>query len=203
MKSCFIFDIDGTLIDSEAVDHKAMQSALREQGMEFSQEQLRPYFGRPGRFALEDLGVSDIDGTMRRWEELAYAELDQIQVFDGIEDTLVALRARGARLGIVTSRTKYQFAQGVAPIGLTHYFDAYVCADEVAHPKPAPDSMLECLRRLDKSAEQAVYIGDGPFDMKCAEAAGVTSVLALWGAHAPENIRSDCRLQSPKEILEL
>ena len=67
------------------------------------------------------------------------------------------------------------------PIGFTPWFDEIICADDVEHPKPAPDALLECLHRFGCKPEDAVYIGDSEYDMQCARSAGVKSVLALWG----------------------
>ncbi|MDO4271224.1 MAG: HAD family hydrolase [Eubacteriales bacterium] len=201
--NCFVFDIDGTLIDTAAVDQQAFHQALRENGYAFTPEQLRFSFGMPGREALRILGVDQIEAVVARWEALAYSRLPEVRVYDGVHETLGALRAAGKKCGIVTSRTRAQLAGGFSPIGLDHYFDTIVCADEVANPKPAPDELLECMRRLGCGAEETVYIGDSPYDMQCARSAGVKSALALWGCQEPETLEADCRLTHPSEILEL
>lgn len=203
MKRFFAFDIDGTLIDTVEVDQRAIQAVLREQGREYTIEQLRFSFGMPGREALRILQVPDIEGTIARWEQLAYAELDQIKPYAGMIDALTALRKRGAKLGIVTARTRLQYEAGFQPLGLEQYFDTVVCADEVQNPKPAPDELFECLRRLGGTAEQAVYIGDSRYDMQCAKAAGVTAALALWGCEEADKLEADHKLAHPSEILTL
>ncbi|MCQ5128111.1 HAD family hydrolase [Butyricicoccus faecihominis] len=203
MKRIFAFDIDGTLIDTVQVDQYAIQTVLREQGREYTLEELRFSFGMPGREALRILQVPDIEGTIARWEQLAYAELDKISPYEGVIETLCALRARGAKLGIVTARTRAQYEAGFQPLGLEKYFDTVVCADEVAHPKPAPDELHECLRRLGGTAEEAVYIGDSRYDMACARSAGVTAGLALWGCEEADALDADHKLSHPSEILKL
>ncbi|WP_283674549.1 HAD family hydrolase [Butyricicoccus sp. Marseille-Q5471] len=199
----FIFDIDGTLIDSAHVDQIAFQQALRAQGQDYTLEELRWSFGMPGRDALRKLGIADIEGTVTHWETLAYANLDQIKPYDGVLEVLTTLREQGCKLGVVTSRTRKQLEGGVTPLGLNGYFDEIICADDVAMPKPAPDGLLECLRRLGGTQTEAVYIGDSRYDMQCAAAAGVKSVLALWGCHEPDSLTADLRLETPAEILTL
>lgn len=202
---CFIFDIDGTLIDSAAVDQQALRRMLAEFGYHFTYEQLIFSFGMPGRRALAMLGIpaEQVEPMMERWEKLAYDRLDEIPMYDGIPETVAALRKSGCKCGIVTSRTRLQLEQGIEPIGFTPWFDEIVCADEVEHPKPAPDALLECLRRLDCPPEEAVYIGDSAYDMQCAGSAGVKSVLALWGCSEAEKLTSDLRFEHPSEILTL
>ena len=75
-------------------------------------------------------------------------------------------------------------------------------ADEVAAPKPAPDSIFALLERVGCAAEDTVFLGDSPYDMQCAHAAGVKSALALWGSHNPE-LQADFRLNHPSELLQM
>ena len=203
--NCYIFDVDGTLIDSSGVYLPALQQMLDEYGYAHTPEMLKTAFGMTGRQGLRYFGIPEEqhDEFMHRWESLAYENLLNVKIYDGILDTLHALREGGSKLGIVTSRTRAQFRDGVKPLGLDRYFDTVVCSDEVAHPKPAPDAALECLQRLGCAAGQAVYIGDSGFDMQCARFAGIRSVLALWGCHEPEKIESDLRFAHPAEILNL
>lgn len=203
MKELFIFDIDGTLIDSAAVDQRAFQAALREMGHDYALEDLRWSFGMPGREALKKLGVADIERTVSRWEQLAYEHLHEIKPYDGVFEVLTQLRARGGKLGIVTSRTRRQFRDGIAPLGIAPYFDEVVCADDVPRPKPAPDGLTECVARLGGTEQTAVYVGDSLYDMQCAKAAGVESALALWGCHEPDRLSADHRLSHPSEVLAL
>ncbi len=202
---CFIFDIDGTLIDSSAVDQQALRQMLAEFGYHFTYEQLIFSFGMPGRRALATLGIPSekIEPMMERWEKLAYDRLDEIPMYDGIPEVVNELRKSGCKCGIVTSRTRLQLEQGIEPIGFTPWFDEIICADDVEHPKPAPDALIECLRRFDCKPEEAVYIGDSEYDMQCAKSAGVKSVLALWGCSEAEKLTSDLRFEHPAEILTL
>ena len=73
---------------------------------------------------------------MHNWEQEAYRHFDRVLIYDGIVDTLHALRKAGHKLGIVTSRNRSQYDNGFVPLGLSDLFDAAVCADEVAVPKP-------------------------------------------------------------------
>ena len=148
--NCYIFDVDGTLIDSSGVYLPALQQMLDEYGYAHTPEMLKTAFGMTGRQGLRYFGIPEAqhDEFMHRWESLAYENLLNVKIYDGILDTLHALREGGSKLGIVTSRTRAQFRDGVKPLGLDRYFDTVVCSDEVAHPKPAPDAALECLQRL-------------------------------------------------------
>ena len=201
----FIFDVDGTLLNSAEVDQQCLQQMLREFGQEHTLEELRPSFGKPGRQTLADLGFSGeaAERAMDRWEGLTLERIAEVRAFDGVEAMLKALHERGCRCGIVTSRTHYQYDYGFSPLGLDGYFDAVICMEDAPRHKPAPDPLLECLRRMGGTADEAVYIGDSACDMECAAAAGVKSCLALWGIPEGAGIRADIELAAPADALKL
>lgn len=200
-----IFDVDGTLIDSAPVYLPALGYALNEHGYTPSPEQIQTAFGMTGWQGLTYCGVpaEQFDAVLHSWEEEAYRHLEHVTVYDGIVDTLRALKEGGNKLGIATSRNRSQYIHGVKPLGLSEFFDAVVCSDDVADPKPAPDELFECLKRMGGTAERAIFIGDSPYDMQCARAAGIKSGLALWGCHDPEQLIADIRLTHPSEILKI
>lgn len=201
----FIFDVDGTLLNSAEVDQQCLQQMLREFGQEHTLEELRPSFGKPGRQTLADLGFSGeaAERAMDRWEGLSQERIAEVRVFNRVEAMLKALHERGCHCGIVTSRTHYQYGYGFSPLGLDGYFDAVICMEDAPRTKPAPDPLLECLRRMGGTAAEAVYIGDSACDMECAAAAGVKSCLALWGIPEGACIRADIELAAPADALKL
>lgn len=201
----FIFDVDGTLLNSAEVDQQCLQQMLREFGQEHTLEELRPSFGKPGRQTLADLGFSGeaAERAMDRWEGLSQERIAEVRAFNGVEAMLKALHERGCRCGIVTSRTHYQYGYGFSPLGLDGYFDAVICMEDAPRTKPAPDPLLECLRRMGGTAAEVVYIGDSACDMECAAAAGVKSCLALWGIPEGACIRADIELAAPADALKL
>ena len=200
-----IFDVDGTLIDSAPVYLPALGQALNDHGYTPSPEQIQTAFGMTGWQGLAYCGVpeNEFDAVMHSWEQEAYRHLERVKVYDGIVDTLRALKEGGNKLGIATSRNRSQYTHGVKPLGLSDFFDAVVCSDDVADPKPAPDELFECLQRMGGTIEQAIFIGDSAYDMQCARSASVKSGLALWGCHSPEKMEADVRLAHPNEILKM
>lgn len=201
----FIFDVDGTLIDSAPVYLPALGQALNDHGYTPLPEQIQTAFGMTGWQGLAYCGVpeNEFDAVMHSWEQEAYRHLERVKVYDGIIDTLRALKEGGNKLGIATSRNRSQYTHGVIPLGLSEFFDAVICSDDVADPKPAPDELFECLKCMGGNTEQAVFIGDSAYDMQCARSAGVKSGLALWGCHSPEKMEADVRLAHPSEILKM
>ena len=133
----FVFDVDGTLMNSAAVDQQCLKQTLHEFGRDYTFEELRPSFGKPGRQTLADLGFTGetAERIMDRWEGLSKERASEVLAFDGIEALLRELHARGCRCGIVTSRTHYQFDYGFSPLGLDGYFDAVICMEDALAPQ--------------------------------------------------------------------
>ena len=92
------------------------------------------------------------------------------------------LRRRGATLGIVTAKRLATVRLAFEVIdGLEHFFDTVVGSDETGRHKPHPDPILLALERLGADAAAAAYVGDSPFDVQAAKAAGVHAVAVTWG----------------------
>ena len=106
-------------------------------------------------------------------------------------------------MGIVTSRPRPYYAEEMGAYPESVYFTEVVCAEDVARPKPAPDPLIEIMRRLEVKPEETLYLGDTHYDMACASAAGTDGALALWGASEPEKISCTWKLSHPLEILNL
>jgi pyrophosphatase PpaX len=126
--------------------------------------------------------------------------------FPGISDLLGDLRARGARLGVVTSKGRSICERGLATCELAWHFEAIVTSDDVQEHKPMPGPVTEALRRLDADPEATVFIGDSPHDVTSGHAAGVATGAALWGPYSAmllERCRPTFRLASPRDVLSI
>ena len=179
-----LFDLDGTLIDSGAIILASMRHAA-ETVLERSipDEELMAAVGGPGLVAqmraLDPERVDELVRVYREHNEPLHAEL---QACDGILDVLPELRRRGATLGIVTAKRLATVRLAFEVIaGLEEYFDTVVGSDETERHKPHPDPILLALDRLGAAATAAAYVGDSPFDVQAAKAAGVHAVAVTWG----------------------
>ena len=110
----------------------------------------------------------------------------------GIDDLLVRLKDEGRRLGIVTAKRRKTVALAFDQIPLEHLFETVVGGDETERHKPDPEPLLLALERLGANPEETAYVGDAPFDVKAAKAAGVFSVAVTWGGiHARERLEAE------------
>ena len=205
MKYCHIvFDIDGTLIDTNGPYLKAVQHRLEEElGIRRTLEELAPVLGVPGRTALAQLGFQDIEGAHEAIGRDFYRFAGGIRVFDGVEGLLAELQKRGIVLGLVTSKSRVKLEEDFMPLSISPYFSLSVCAQDTRRHKPDPEPMLCYLSRAGLLPGQVLYVGDNGNDLAMCRAAGVDCALALWGAYPAEREPGVRYLSRPAELLEL
>jgi len=204
MYRCVIFDVDGTLIDTEKAVIKSLQRLLwEEQGRNYKYEELFFALGVPGAISLEKLGIEDVESACAKWDCYMGSLFQEIKVYSGIRQTLEELTRLGVKTGIVTSKTKEQFKNDFLPFGLTDCLKCVVCADDTTNHKPHPEPLQKFLEIFQLEPQEALYVGDTIYDMRCAQGADVDFALALWGAKITEGIAAKYKLERPGEILTI
>lgn len=178
-----LFDLDGTVIDSGGIILASMRHATREVlGREYADEELMRAVGGPGleaqMEAFDPARVDELVTVYRAHNEPLHEEL---LCCAGMEDALERLHAEGRRLAVVTAKRRSTVELAFAHVPLGHLFEVIVGGDETERHKPDPEPLLLAAERLGASPEEAVYIGDSPFDVRAAKAAGMASVAVTWG----------------------
>lgn len=199
-----VFDIDGTLIDTEEVCLKALQKLiLSRQGREVSMEECLFSLGIPSRKVLPMIGMECTDEILAEWDSY-YAEIiDTAKPFDGVMELLHTLKGCPVKLGIITSRSETEMEYDPNMELLLPYFEVILTASDTTEHKPTPAPMLEYLRRTGAKAEDTLYIGDTVYDCQCAKGAGTAFALATWGAASHEGIQADHLPAAPLDLLTL
>ncbi len=181
-----LFDLDGTLIDSLELLVSAMQHAFDSwSGRRPSVDEWVATIGRPlvwqfGQYASTE---EEIQGLVRTYRTFQHAHHDRLTTtFAGIPDLVHRLREEGHPLGVVTSKGDLLAHRSLEHVGLASYFPVIVGADRTTRHKPAPEPIWFAMQELGAEAAEVVYVGDSPFDMLAANAAGVTSIGVTWGA---------------------
>jgi HAD superfamily hydrolase (TIGR01549 family) len=200
---CILFDIDGTIIDTEKAVISSLQKLLKlETGVEYSANELAFALGIPGAIALKKFNIPDIKNATQKWNDYFKEFYRDICVFPNVEEIIKKLSILNIKTGIVTSKTKQELVDDFYPFGLHDYFNYVVCANDTNKHKPNPDPILKCLEIAKATPSETIYIGDTIYDMQCAQSAGVDFALALWGAKNP-NVNATVKLSNPKEILNI
>ncbi|HVH67530.1 MAG TPA: HAD-IA family hydrolase [Gemmatimonadales bacterium] len=205
--STFLFDLDGTLIDSIELILRSYRHTLRtHRGEEPPDHVWMDGLGTPlwvqfRHFTDDPVEIDAMVATYRAYNLAHHDEL--VRPYDGVVDAVRALRRPGRTLGLVTSKMRSGALRGLRRAGLEDAFDVVVGADEVTHPKPHPEPVLTALVRLEAAPGAAVFIGDSRHDLECGRAAGVRTAAALWGpfdrAHLAD-LEPDYWLERPQDL---
>lgn len=198
-----VFDLDGTLIDTERAILPSLRGTLAElTGRRYEEQELTFALGITGADALEQLRVADVPAALTLWIEKMHGYEDAVSLFGGVAETLEKLREQGLVLGIVTSKTREEFTHDFNRFGIGDCFQTVVYAEETVEHKPSPAPLLKYMELSGVPREKVLYVGDSIYDSQCAHAAGVDFALALWGTHDPA-IPAQHRIQMPGQLLAL
>ena len=185
----FIFDLDGTLLDTLGDLAASVNYALKACGMpQHSIDDVRRFVGNGVRLLMER-AVPDGAANPRFEEAFTtfrqhYLEhsLDTTRPYDGIMEMLQALRQRGYRTAVVSNKF-YAATQELCQHFFADSIEVAIGEHEAEgiRKKPAPDTVNEALRQLGVSREHAVYVGDSDVDIATAKASGMPCISVLWG----------------------
>ena len=182
-----LFDLDGTLLDS-APDMLATVNrmrAARGQGP-MALAEIRPHVSHGSR-AMTAAAFPELDGDVpaeliKEFLGIYEQELGRTSVlFDGVTALLEAIEADGARWGIITNKPEYLAKQILPQLGWESRCAILLGGDTLPHRKPHPLPLLHSAEALGESINDCVYVGDDRRDIDAARAAGMRSVVALWG----------------------
>ena len=208
----YIFDLDGTLLDTledlaDAVNYGMRKNSFPERSL----EEVRSFVGDGMRLlvkraAPEGTGeeiLEKVFSDFREYYSVHY--MDKTKPYEGVKESLGKLKSRGGRLCVISNKADYavrllmdQFFPGV--------FESVAGEREGIRRKPAPDSLLAVMRELGLSKEECVYIGDSDTDIETAKNAGVDPVSVSWGFRSEEFLKSrgaERILKNPAELADI
>lgn len=211
MKKYILFDFDGTLVNTNDVILASWQHTYRHYlGHEMPVDHITSCFGEPLLLTMErEFPGVDPQESADVYRQFQLENADKlVTIFPGIKELLADLKAAGYVLGIVTSRTRESALRYMDMFGITSYFSDLVTCDDTTVHKPNPDPILLAMSKLGASAEESIMIGDSPFDIKCANNAGVDSVMVNWRITCDEtsvidDAKVDYWIHQPSDLVEL
>jgi pyrophosphatase PpaX len=202
-----LFDLDGTVVDTGAIILASMRHAAETVlGRNYSDDELLSAVGGPGLEAqMQALDPQRVDELVRVYRAHNEPLHETIAVCEGMDAVLDELVDRGHRLGVVTAKRRATVDLAFARVPVEHLFETVVGGDETAENKPHPAPLLLALERLGAAPDVAAYVGDSPFDMQAAKAAGLYAIGVSWGhIHGAEKLTdADVVVHQAQELLEL
>lgn len=189
-----LFDFDGTLVDTTELIYQSMRHATGEilGRDDLPREVLMANVGQPLPRQMEILDAQHAERLLESYRLHQDEHHDAlIREFPNIEASLARLRSAGVEVAVVTSkrRPSVELALESFP-GLGEVVDRFVTMEDTEEHKPHPEPLLRGLELLGGiPREEAAYVGDSPFDVEAAKAAGLRSVAVSWGAFSDRTLR--------------
>ncbi|HNX95601.1 MAG TPA: HAD family hydrolase [Holophaga sp.] len=188
-----VWDFDGTLVDSRPLIEAGMRHGLQALGLldrPGLMEEWLKYVGLPVEEGLDrtfgPLGLDKAE-VLKAYRSFDWSSNEHlIQPFPGMTDLILELRGRGQKMAVATSKRTIPLKRQMALFGWDGCFDPLITPDQVSHGKPHPESLELCLSAHGLEPQEALMIGDTPFDLEMARSAGVPSVAVGHGFYAQE-----------------
>jgi HAD superfamily hydrolase (TIGR01549 family) len=184
-----IFDLDDTLIRS-GIDYRRMKTLLIkflvESGVESNLLNENMLNLEIFRTAAENLRKKNfpenkiknvLDRANQILNEVEMESLSKVRLMEGALETLLALKNRNVKVGIITNGCRRYAIEVIKMLSLEKYIDALVARDDVTDYKPSPEHLLKALEILGVSTSETIFVGDHWIDALCAKNAGVKFIL--------------------------
>ena len=216
MINTILFDLDGTLVDTAPDLGYALNLQLHRHGKApLSDAAIRPFasHGSRGLMGL-GFGIKPQDDSFIQMRDEYLALYDTVftrspVLLPGIADLLQAIETRGLKWGIVTNKPR-RFTIGLIEsmrLNLENRAACIVCGDDAPQPKPSPATLLLACEQVGVIPQNCMYVGDAERDVQAGRAAGMKTVVALFGyidvTDKPSEWGADALINTPKELLSL
>jgi len=191
-----LFDVDGTLIDSNGAHAETWARSLQDHDVPLAAAAIRPFIGMGGDKLLSVVAGIDIESSKgraidARKKELFAEQLPRLQPTPGARALIQALRDVGVEIAVATSAEDAEMQALLERAGVDDLVALHASSDDASESKPDPDIVHAALGRAGASPEVTILVGDTPYDIEAAGRAGVRTVALRCGGHWPdERLRS-------------
>jgi len=186
-----LFDLDGTLIDTIGLLLECARHTFKGRTPAPTDEEWIAGIGTPLRkqFAAYTTSDDEIEELTQRYRSFQREHHDRLtSAFPGVLEVLDELEAMGHPMGIVTSKSNEMMDRGLEWVGIMRHMQTRIGMDNAKRHKPDPHPVQVALEELEYEPREAVFVGDSPHDIASGNAAGVTTVAALWGPFSREQL---------------
>ena len=211
MNFTFLFDMDGTLVDTFDIIYESFNKALAVNNKKTFTKQgfKQTLFGKPvDRETYRMLDITDekeVKKIMGDFQGFWFENLPKVKIFKDVRLTLEELKERGSKLGVVSTSPRDVIKKTLEHAGVYDLFDVFVGEEDVENKKPHREPVCTALNALSISPEQTFFVGDTVYDLMAGKTAGCRTVLLLNGYNEEvmDIMKPDYMVQDIRELLEL
>jgi HAD superfamily hydrolase (TIGR01549 family) len=205
-----LFDVDGTLVNSLQQCIRGLSDMYANYADRIpSDEEIQALMGVPLKkqarlFTSRELSEEEVQERINYALERYKLYQDRVEEYAPAIDALIKANKAGIKTALVTSKNQREIEEFIVHFRGAEWVDVIICADDVEHPKPNPQSAVLAMKKLNVAPENTAMIGDSIFDLQCARDAKVTSVAVTYGAGQELDLLAqspDLVLSSPDEVL--
>jgi HAD superfamily hydrolase (TIGR01509 family) len=191
----FIFDIDGTLVDSNELHVDSWDRAFRKFGKRFPREALQAQIGKGSDQYLPEFltkkEIADFGKQLDKYRSELFRKkyLPQVRPFPNVRELFQRICADHKRIVLASSGKKADTEYYVKLLNIEDLIEGYTSADDADRSKPAPDIFSAALEKLKARPAEAITVGDTRFDIEAARKAGLTTIAFLCGGTSESVLR--------------
>jgi len=192
MIECVLFDLDGTIVDTNDLIINSFMHALKQNALPpLTREQIIPHMGTTLQQQMRVFsGLEDVSALELSYRSFNYEHHDAlIRSFPNVNETMEQLRSLGIKMGIVTTKIRPTTFKALEMFDLLQYMDTIVTVEDVTQPKPHPEPVLTAVRNLGVDPRKTLMVGDSVVDIQSAKAAGVYVAGVAWSLKGEETLR--------------
>jgi pyrophosphatase PpaX len=185
-----LFDLDGTLIDTnELIISSFLHTLEHYYPTQYKREDVLAFIGPSLRETFEAMDPENFEDMIVTYRKYNLAHHDEIvTIFPTVLKTVQALKEKGYKVGIVTTKLSDTVMKGLKLTKLDTFFDVIVALDHVEKAKPDPEPIFKALKQLESQPEEAIMVGDNYHDILAGKNAGTKTVGVSWSIKGREHL---------------
>lgn len=199
-----LFDIDGTLTDTNYLHTLAWRRGFLDHGHDVASWKIHRLIGASGTKLMQDcIGHAD-DDVKSAWRAHFDELAPEVRAFPGAADLVAAVQERGGKAVFATSSPEDLIEHHLRALGLeASDVDGMTTDSDVEEAKPAPDVFLTALRKAEGDASRAIVIGDTPWDLQAAKAAGLSALAVRTGGWGHDELVDAGAVEVHEDVMAL
>lgn len=206
----FLWDVDGTIVDSRKFAFDVYNDVLKQLGKRtFTSEEFRELFLSDYRFHPKRVGINsalEVKFLVDTWNTRLVTDKHRFKLYDRVLNVLTYLYKRNYRMALVSSSSRSQLRLYFDLFGIDKFFSVTIIREDVDEQKPSAKPILQAAEKLNVSPHDCVMIDDAEDGIEAAKKLGALTIGVTWGFHSYKrisNAKPDFIAETPNELYRI